>query len=437
MIEKVVFPIKLSMFAIFSILLAGCATTATVIPPTATPTQVPPTETTVPSATPLPLTPTPTEVPPTATATSIPANPIAHFPSGQEFTVTAIHMVDANNGWGIGGLDSPGDHVLSTIDGGSTWKDVTPPEEAAPSGDQKVATGYFQDAHSAWVVYSYLSGTTPTQSVVWHTQDGGATWQASQPLDLSDLNEFYNPGSLQFVDGQSGWLLVHVGVGMMHDYYVLYHTTDGGISWARIQDPYNDTSGTMSCSKTALLFTDATHGWLLGDCHGVAAGVQLFTSNDAGVTWQVVNLPEPTNSPGLFSIDSRVACGAYDPFFFGNDLGHLSVTCQDYTASPATYSYYIYTTQDGGNTWSSSPYPGEAAYFVSADTGWAISKKIQLTTDGGKTWKAISDVTWSAQLDFISDQIGWAIATADNQVALVKTDNGGARWQILVPTVGP
>jgi photosystem II stability/assembly factor-like uncharacterized protein len=201
MIKKLVFSIKLLIYALFSILLAACATTATVVPPTATPTQAPPTETAIPSATPLPPTSTPTEVPPTSTATSGVANSITHFPSGQEFSVTAIHMVDAHTGWAIGGLVTPGDHVLFTTDGGNTWKDVTPPEEAATGGEQKAATGYFQDAQSAWVVFSYLSGTTPAQSVVWRTQDGGATWQASQPLDLSGLNEFYNPGSLQFVDG--------------------------------------------------------------------------------------------------------------------------------------------------------------------------------------------------------------------------------------------
>jgi photosystem II stability/assembly factor-like uncharacterized protein len=438
MINRPIFSIRLLIFSTFSIFLAGCTATATTIPPTALPTQAPPTETAVPSATAIPPSETPTEVPPTATATMPAQNPISHYPGGQEFTVTTIHMVDTMNGWAIGGLDSQaGNHVLITKDGGNTWKDVTPPEGQAPSDETKVATGTFEDAQSAWVVYSFISGTVPVQSVVWLTQDSGATWQASQPLDLSGLNEFYNPGSLQFVDGKSGWLLVHVGVGMMHDYYVLYHTTDGGLTWTRIQDPYNDTSSTMSCTKTSMLFTDATHGWLLGDCHGVAAGVQLFRSSDAGVTWQPVSLPEPPDYPGVFSNESQVACGAYNPFFFGNDLGHIVVNCQDYSGTQITYFYYLYTTQDGGNTWSSNTYPGENVYFFSADTGWALSKKIRKTTDGGKTWTAISDVTWNAQMDFISEQIGWVIATADNQVALVKTDNGGARWQILIPTVVP
>jgi photosystem II stability/assembly factor-like uncharacterized protein len=76
-------------------------------------------------------------------------------------------------------------------------------------------------------------------------------------------------------------------------------------------------------------------------------------------------------------------------------------------------------------------------YFFSADTGWALSKKIQRTTDGGLTWTPISDVTWTAQMDFISEQIGWGVARTGDVMALVKTDNGGARWTELTPVVGP
>jgi photosystem II stability/assembly factor-like uncharacterized protein len=266
--------------------------------------------------------------------------------------------------------------------------------------------------------------------------DGGLTWQASQPLDLANLTEFYNPGNLQFVSGQTGWLLVHVGVGMNHDYIVLYRSQDGGVSWTRIQDPYIDTSSIMSCSKTSMLFTDATHGWLTGDCHSVAAGVLLYKSSDAGTTWERVTLPDPTGNPGLFS-NFQAACGSYNPFFFSNDLGHMSVTCAYYDQSPVTYQYFVYTTQDGGSTWTSSKYPGESLYFITASTGWAISAKIQHTTDGGATWKAISDVSWSAEMDFISEQIGWVVATAGDVKALVKTDNSGARWSELTPVVGP
>ncbi len=433
MIKKSVFFVILFIMAI---LLTSCVSTGSMITPTLLITQIESGQTPVPSSTPVPPTETPTAVPPSATATTPPVNPIQHFPAGQEFTITAIHMIDANVGWAIGGLVGVGDHVLYTSDGGNTWKDVTPPEEQPASSERLSATGFFQDAQTAWVTYAISGGNpVPAQPVVWHTSDGGATWQASQPLDITGLSEIYVPSDLQFVAGQDGWLLVHVGVGMNHDYVALYRSSDGGLSWRRILDPYND-GGIQSCSKTGMLFTDATHGWLTGDCNGVKAGVLLFNSTDAGSTWQEVSLPAPANAPALFDVNTQVACGSYDPFFFGNDLGHLSVRCADYSGAQISNTYYIYTTQNGGSTWTVASYPGEALYFFSADSGWALSTKIQHTTDGGASWTPISDVTWTAQMDFISEQIGWGVARAGDQVALVKTTDGGGHWTMLVPTVG-
>jgi photosystem II stability/assembly factor-like uncharacterized protein len=350
--------------------------------------------------------------------------------------VTTIDMIDAEAGWAIGGLGNVGDHVLVTTDGGSTWKDVTPPESQAVGGEQKTAVGFFQDTKTGWVTYAISGGNpVPTQVVVWRTTDGGATWLASQPLDVTGLAEIYVPSDLQVVAGQDGWLLVHVGVGMNHDYVVLYRSTDAGVSWSRIIDPYND-GGIQSCTKSAMLFTDATHGWLTGDCHGVKSGVLLYNSSDAGLTWQEVILPDPTGGANSLN-DMNYACGSYDPFFFGSGTGHLSVTCVNYTGQQVTNNYYIYTTQDGGSTWTGTPYPGVSLYFFSADTGWSLSNKLQLTTDGGKTWKPISDVTWTPQMDFVSEQVGWAVARSPNALALVKTDDMGVRWGELVPSVGP
>jgi photosystem II stability/assembly factor-like uncharacterized protein len=427
---------RLLILCFFAISLAACATATVPAAGTSLPTSLPPTQAISPNSTIAPPTETPSPIPPTPTATSLPVNAIQHFPTGQEFNVTTIDMIDATTGWAIGGLGNVGNHVLFTTDGGSNWKDVTPPETEALSGTQKTAVGFFQDAMSAWVTYGMSGGNpVPTQVVVWHTSNGGTSWQASQPLDLTGLSEIYVPSSLQLFASQNGWLLVHVGVGMNHDYVVLYRTTDGGASWSRILDPYTD-GGIQSCYKSAMVFTDATHGWLTGDCHGVKGGVLLFNSADAGSTWKEVTLPDPTGAANLFK-DINIACGSYDPFFFGNDLGHLSVTCTNFSSQQSTNSYYIYTTQDGGITWTGASYPGEALYFFSADNGWALSNKIQLTTDGGKTWKPISDVTWSAQMDFISEQIGWAVARSDNAIALVKTDNSGAHWTELTPAVGP
>ena len=427
----------LTAFIILGLLLPGCSPSSGQNLPTSLPTQVAPTLTSPAPATSLPASETPTSVPPTVTATPPPENPIQHFASGQVFTVTNIHMINTTTGWAIGSLVGVGDHVLITADGASTWKDVTPPEEQALNADRKLAIGFFQDAKTAWVTYAIFTGSpVPAQAVVWRTSDGGVTWQASEPLDLTGLSDIYEPSDLQVVAGQAGWLLVHVGAGMNHDYVVIYRTADGGASWSRIIDPYTD-GGIQSCTKTGMLFTDATHGWLTGDCNGVKAGALLYKTNDAGSAWQEVPLPEPTSYPGLFSDQSMVACGSYNPFFFSNGTGYLSVNCHDFQGTQITYSYYLFTTLDGGNSWTSTSYPGLGIYFFSVEVGWASSKKIQLTTDGGKTWKPISDVSWTPQMDFVSEQLGWAVATSGEEVALVKTDNGGANWTLLVPTVGP
>jgi photosystem II stability/assembly factor-like uncharacterized protein len=437
MIKKLTYPL---LFSLLLLALTACATAGAAEPTTsASPTAIPssvPTRTTQPSSTPPPPTETSIPLPPTATPTA-PENVIQHFPSGQQFTVTYIHMIDANMGWAIGGLtNSPGDHILVTKDAGNTWKDVTPPQLVAANDTQQSAIGFFQDSNNAWVIYSFTADhPVPAQAVIWHTSDGGASWMPSEPLDISGLNELFVPSNLQFVTGTVGWMLVHVGVGMNHDYVVLYRTNDGGQIWSSIIDPTTD-GGIQSCTKTAMLFTDATHGWLTGDCHGVKAGVLLFKSTDAGSTWQTISLPDPSGEAGLFTSEN-VACGAYDPFFFGNDLGHLNVTCANFTSQQTiTNSYYIFTTQNGGSSWSGHSYPGTALYFISADTGWALSAKIQLTTDGGNTWKVISNVTWTPQMDFISETLGWAVVSSGNQEALVKSDNGGATWTELTPVAG-
>ncbi len=421
----------LSILSVLMISLSACATSGSPVV-----TSPPPTQAAILTPMPIPPTGTPIRVPPTPTATPTPANAIQHYPGGLEFTVTTIDMIDQTNGWSIGSLGAQvGDHVLFTSDGGTTWKDVTPPEPRSTADQSKAAVGFFQDDKTAWVTY-FINGGNPVISnpVVWRTADGGLSWTASQPLDVTGLSEIYVPEVMQFVAGENGWLLAHVGVGMNHDYIVIYHTPDGGETWTRIIDPYID-GGVQSCSKNDMVFTDATHGWLTGDCNGVKAGVLLFKTTDAGSTWQAVTLPDPTGTTGLFE-NMDMACGSYEPFFFGNDLGHLSVRCVNYSSAQVQNDYYIYTTQNGGGTWSGIPYPGDALYFFSADTGWAPSFILRQTTDGGQSWTALTDITWTPQLDFVSEQIGWAVATAGNKVALVYTDNGGLRWSIIIPSVG-
>ena len=189
-------------FAILAATLAGCAAKSERAPaayspiPSAvlpTPTEPPillPTDTLQPILSPS-ANPEPTrypEVPTPLPATQTPLPPIsagpviAHLLPEQAITITLIRMLDAANGWAIGGQGQGSDHVLTTADGGQTWHDVTPPEPT-PADGSLAALGYFADAGTAWVIYhSQDEMAIPVTAVVWRTQDGGQTWSEIYPV---------------------------------------------------------------------------------------------------------------------------------------------------------------------------------------------------------------------------------------------------------------
>ncbi len=285
-----------------------------------------------------PPTPEPTALPPTEeptlepTVAPTPVTPIAHLAANSEVVITSIQMLDANTGWGIGQGKSayPGgdDHVLRTADGGLTWKDITPPQGIVAEQTQS-ATAFFMDETLAWVIYSTWSGI-PEFATVWTTYDGGNNWSPSYDMETSSMMEFFSPGFFSFPDEDHGWLLVHAGAGMSHDYIYIYGSSDGGVTWTKLVDPMDssETSPAMSLYKTGMAFTDAQHGWITYELAGVASGVWIYGTADGGTTWSQVDLPAPDDKPDLFENDAY-SCGVYDLALSGctqrRDDGHLHV----------------------------------------------------------------------------------------------------------------
>jgi photosystem II stability/assembly factor-like uncharacterized protein len=420
--------------------------------PTLTPSPVPPTR--APTQTPLSSSPSP--VPSTATpaAGSTPetggpaVNPIVPLAAGQPVTVTAIHMLDATTGWAVGqAMGDPDDHVLRTSDGGVTWHDVTPPENtdpAAPLG--KAATAFFLDANTAWAAYyDRANGPAAASAVVWRTADAGKTWTSSQPLDTKDA-AFYSPSDFAFVNAKTGWLLAHVDAGMMHDYVMVFATSDGGQTWTRVVDPFMDNLP-QSCGKTGMVLVDAQTGWVTGDCQGVQPGPPyLQKTTDGGRTWQAVKLPSPPDRADLFTRDD-VGCGTYAPAFFSPQSAVLTMKCLFFTANPLRTDSFLYATADGGKTWHSSTLPASEVTFTNANAGWALTATdpnnptaphdLYQTGDSGQTWTKIKSVNWGGQIDFVTDQEGWAVAKAGDAIALVHTTDGGKTWKEIGPQVAP
>jgi photosystem II stability/assembly factor-like uncharacterized protein len=409
---------------VFLIILALLLPSCNLPEPAATPGQPTPRITTI-------TAPVPPE--PTASASG-PA--IAHIPDGQGISIMNIHMLDLQNGWGIGGLHQASDHVFRTQDGGATWQDVTPPQPEPAAGDQAQAIGYFLDFTTAWVIYGSVM-STPSPAYLWITHDGGGTWQYSL-IDTSFTSEFFAPQFIDFVNPTRGWMLVDLGVGMSHSYVALLSTIDGGLTWTTLVTP-QDSVDIQACPKTSMVFQDVLNGWMARDCRGLYPLPYILHTSDGGSTWTSIQPLAPASLPNLFT---EYACDMASPVPFSVTNIVMLMKCLNMADFTSELDYF-YSTNDGGLTWSSTPMPvnyslGAGLVFLDPMNGFALGRNIYKTTDGGQTWSFVQAVTWEGQFSFITADKGWASVINDNnENALVFTVNGGVKWDLLNPMVVP
>ncbi len=397
---------------------AALPTPTVVVAPTVTP-PPPPTDT----APPPPPTAT---VPPAPTAMDTPTQPAGIPP-----TILEIHMATQTQGWAVGTLMDAYDHILRTQDGGYTWVDVSPPL----SGTATKVTAFFQGTENAWVLYTNADDEPLAEAPsVWMTTDGGSTWGAGAPLPLSGMEEFFAPGNFAFSDASRGWLLIHIGAGMSHDYSEIFATQNGGTSWTRIADPTSpDVGGLMSLPNTALAFASDTWGWATKDNQAILPGGYFEQTTDGGASWEDVFPPAPSE---LDWYADGITCRSEAPLFPASQTGYLLFTCRDFVHDTPPQTFF-YATADGSQTWRYTPLPAPARQliFLNPNEGWAFGRKIFRTADGGQTWTLVKQVNWDGQFSFVDAQHGWAVARNGNEIALVVTANGGATWQIIEPIV--
>jgi len=365
---------------------------------------------------------TPTPVPaPTSTVTLV--TPTV-TPTAQPFVLVSIQMDDIRYGWGV----AASGRTVKTDNAGVSWHDTTPTDEEV--GQYGLFSLNFA---SVWVVPTQLE----TSGVVWRTSNAGTSWQRSQPLPLNDGTS-YTPIRIQFADANYGWLLVLAQDGE-GDHVLLYSSNNGGADWvqASIQDSL---VRFLPSDTTSMVFIDADRGWLGGGwAQKEPPEWLMLKTGDGGEGWgtDTFRLPEKKD----------IQCDGHAIEHMKPGAMAVEVICTIPKDAKYLYHHIYYLSESTGPVWRSWAIPGKflSMDFLNDHHGWMMvasddpqANRILYTRDGGETWKVVSRVAWrDAQLDFITEKIGWAVTGKGFAAALYRTEDGGKNWIQVRPAVWP
>ena len=190
----------------------------------------------------------------------------------------------------------------------------------------------------------------------------------SAALDMvtSPLNNRLIIRAMDLISPEVGWILVG-------DRLLL--TEDGGELWKEITP---DLGGERVLDAA---FLDSNKGWIavIQGNSSYKGQTNLYHTTDGGGTWDLIILPPATGEISRAYLDFR------DP-----QNGWLVLKL----ASSSSFSLgQMYTTNDEGETWATSPTPlGEPVVFVDTMRGWMVGGPsgvaVYRTLDGGLTWES-------------------------------------------------
>lgn len=244
---------------------------------------------------------------------------------------------------------------------------------------------------------------------------------------------------IHIVNSSTVWALAYDGLDAENVIQEFTMTTDGGNTW---------TPGTINVGDPALSINNiapisATTAWVSALTPTVGNNGVIYKTTDGGVSWEQQNA-------GAFNAASSFINGVH--FFDANN----GVSFGD----PVGGEFEIYTTSDGGETWTLVPganIPNPLGSGASIEYGYnggnaAIGNTIWLVTSKGRILKSsnmglnwtvsqapLTDFAGTAQsgrLTMSSLNNGCLLKTAGTTYTFYKTTDGGATWDAGTPFTG-
>lgn len=292
-------------------------------------------------------------------------------------------LVSANAGYGT--------RLVYTWDAGKSWR--TTPLVAGPTGlpssflpgDANPMTPTFLNAKDGWILAGSLPGD---RGSLFRTRDGGVQW--------SFVARALFRGSVVFATQTDAWGITaptwtNVGT-IKKDGGVLYHSTDGGVTWRRVQLPPISTYSATQSTFGLPIFFDSRNGVVAGRLYDTATSAQpvvVYSTHDGGLTWQGRVAPQ------------TAATRSYQQGFFSVPFA---------ASSPTRWAMYagstLYTTSDGGLKWTTvhPQLPKAIAAVDELDSARATAMWAQAnghtgniyppyllrSLNGGRTWSMLS-----------------------------------------------
>jgi photosystem II stability/assembly factor-like uncharacterized protein len=347
-----------------------------------------------------------------------------------------------------------GSNFLS-LDGGVTWADASRGYTGAQVNvfilpdDQVVAaaqTGIFlgKDNGFTWVGLKVVdergTETSPVSDVmlphdgeVLHSTDGGATWSATEVVDLfaefeagrierdlvsSRLAISPSVPKTVYLNFFDGLCAAGQGESCFDPMPGLYRSLDGGYTWQELE------GGPFEEAATLRIVVHPQDPQRLF----AATSIGLYKSSDGGDTWQKVDaLSRAVSQIAIWDTDNPLAQSdavivmdvAFDPF-------------QANTLYASALYKGVFRSDDGGETWQTASYgmdPNEPVVVLLVDVnhsgvlyaGSTLSG-VFISTDRAQTWTKISEGLT------ITSVISLGL-TSDSSVLYAGTFNGGA-WRL-------
>lgn len=216
----------------------------------------------------------------------------AHLPCGGR-----ISFRDPTTGWMVGNLGGNGSSpsiLYRTQDGGRTWReqDLKPPPGYPKStigvGDPPV---FFSGGEGMLTVTYWPEPQSPNETLLYFTRDGGQTWQSRPSLSPWGIVDFLNADEGWYWPWESSDSPTAPPNTPVKGR--LYHTTDGGKTWASIEPDQNLKHFLgQGLNISQLDFINSRTGWAL------LSSSKLLKTTDGGDSWTTADPRCAALSPG-------------------------------------------------------------------------------------------------------------------------------------------